>query len=1032
MQGKGLVKVFLVLIIAVCLLQFAYFIPTNRVESDADAYAQKVTGKGPEAATTADYKVARANYLDSISGTPIFSIPLIKSFTYNELKQQQLALGLDLKGGMSALLQVDLSDFLKGLAGRNANNAEFLKALDNADNAMKSSQSDFITLFADEYRKLAGENKMARLFSKSEALGELNPTTDDGAVTRLIRQKATETVKLTHERLKQRIDKLGVVQPNISLDPNRDLITVEMPGIDNPQRAEEFLTRSAKLEFWDTYRFSDPGLTQAFQAADKLSSNGATEVDTTVSVAMRDSVVFDNTGKPIDTIQVEDIASSISTTGATGGLLSALTVNNGNMYQTVMGIADKSKKHTIDKILAREDVLALFPKNSRFMWSYKPGEDADGKLTNNYELYLIKGLSGTDEAPLNGDVVTSAAQTLNSVNGQVEVNLRMNATGAKKWAEMTTKATNEGNREIAIVLDNEVVSAPRVNGAITGGSSSISGNFSVEEAVDFAGILEVGKLPARTKIIQKMNVGPSLGKENINKSINSLLVGFLLVIVTMLAYYAGAGIIAIISLLLNVFLIFGTLSSFGTVLTLSGIAGIVLTIGMAVDANVIIYERIKEELEAGKSVKQAISDGFFHSYSSIIDANVTTILTAMILAYFGLGPVKGFAVVLIIGVLSSLFTAIFVTRLMIDWWVGKGNNLSFWTSFSKGAFKNVNIDWIGIRKYAYIFSISITVIGLVSMFVRGFDLGVEYKGGYSYNVQFTGSEGVTADKLREGLTSVFETTPVVKQIDTDNTFNIITSYLISDTDPKASEKVLTRLYEGVTKISGSNVSLADFSNNETGADKIHVVSSSQVGPAIADDLKTSSIYAGLFALAAIFLYILLRFNKWQYSVGALISVLHDAMVMLSVFSIFKGILPFSLEIDQAFIAAILTVIGYSINDTVIVFDRIREYFTMHTQKPKDQVINDAINSTLSRTVMTSFTTIIVVLVLFLFGGDSIRGFAFALLVGIGTGTYSSIFIAAPVLHDFASDFTIRKREKHSPDKLKANDKKSFNRTAEIQ
>lgn len=1032
MQGKGLVKVFLVLIIAVCLLQFAYFIPTNNVENAADAYAEKMSGKGSDGTTTAEYKAARAGYLDSIAGSPIFSIPLVKSYTYNELKQQQLALGLDLKGGMSALLQVDLSDFLKGLAGRNANNAEFLKALANAENAQKSSQSDYITLFADEYRKLAGENKMARLFAKSESLGNLSADTDDGAVTRLIRQKATETVKLTYERLKQRIDKLGVVQPNVSLDPNRDLITVEMPGIDNPQRAEEFLTRSAKLEFWDTYRYNDGGINQAFQMADKMAGGALGASDSTATVAMRDSVVFDNAGAPIDTIQVKDLAASTTASTGTGNLLSSLTLNSGNMYQTVMGIADKSKKKSITEILSRENVLALFPKGSKFMWSYKPSEDADGKLTNNYELYLIKGQTGTDDAPLSGDVVTSAAQTLNSVNGEVEVNLRMNAAGSKKWAEMTTKAANEGNREIAIALDNEVVSAPRVNGAITGGSSSITGNFSVEEAVDFAGILEVGKLPAKTKIIQKMNVGPSLGKANITKSINSLLVGFGLVIVTMLAYYAGAGVIAIISLLLNVFLIFGTLSSFGTVLTLSGIAGIVLTIGMAVDANVIIYERVKEELEAGKSLKQSISDGFYHSYSAIIDANVTTILTAMILAYFGLGPVKGFAVVLIIGVLSSLFTAIFVTRLIIDWWVGKGNDLSFWTSFSKGAFKNINIDWIGKRKYAYIFSGVIILAGLVSIFTKGFDLGVEYKGGYSYNVQFTGNDGITADKLRDGLTSVFEASPIVKQIDTDNTYNITTSYLISDTDPETPNKVVAKLHEGISKLANSNVSLADFANNESSSDKIHVVSSSQVGPAIADDLKKSSIYAGIFALLAVFLYILLRFSKWQYSAGAIIALAHDALIVLSVFSLFKGILPFSLEIDQAFIAAILTVIGYSINDTVIVFDRIREYFTMNTTKSNDEVINNAINTTLSRTLMTSFTTIIVVLILFLFGGSSIKGFAFALLVGIGIGTYSSIFIASPILHDFASDFTIKRRASSvaNPEKLK--DKKSFNRTADLK
>jgi SecD/SecF fusion protein len=1002
MQGKGFIKTILVLIIAVCLLQFAYFIPTSNVENDADAYAQKMTGKTAEEAAAMEYKLARAKYLDSVSGVEIFSIPMVKSFTYSELKKQQLALGLDLKGGMSTVLQVDLADFLKSLAGRNSNNAEFLKALENADLAMRSSQSDFITLFADEYRKLAGPDKLVRIFGRSESLGEIPATADDGVVTRLLRAKANETVNLTFERLKQRIDKLGVAQPNVSLDPNRDLILVEMPGIDNPQRARQFLQASAKLEFWETYRYNDPGISQALQAADQASKNVVTA--DSMSVTMKDSLVYDNLGNVTDTIQVP-VTKAVGS-ASTGALLTVLTANTGALSPSVLGIADRAQRNNISNILSRPDVLALFPKNARFMWSYKPSQDQNGELTNNYELYLIKTQTGTELAPLDGDVVTSAVQTLNPVSGEVEVNLRMNAQGAKKWAEMTTKAANEGNREIAIVLDGEVVSAPRVNDAITQGSSSITGNFSVEEAVDFASILEVGKLPARTKIIQESNVGPSLGKENISKSINSLLIGFALVIITMLAYYAGGGILSILSLLLNVFLIFGTLSSFGTVLTLSGIAGIVLTIGMAVDANVIIFERIKEELAAGKSMRQAVTDGYYHSYSAIIDANVTTILTAMILAYFGLGPVKGFAVVLIIGVISSLFTAIFITRLLVEWRLDRGQDLSMWTSFSKSAFKGMNVDFIGKRKIAYAISGVLIVAGLVSIATRGFDLGVDYKGGYSYNIQFTGSEGMTADKLRDGLEKVFGAAPVVKQVDTENTFNVTTSYLIAETADDAPQRVMSKLHEGVTSLSGSQVSLEDFSNNETGADKIHVISSAQVGPNIADDLKTSSVYAGLLALLAVFLYIFLRFSKWQYSVGAIVALLHDALVVLGVFSLLRGLVPFSLEIDQAFIAAILTVIGYSINDTVIIFDRIREYFGIQANKSNDEVINEAINSTISRTSMTSFTTVIVVLILFLFGGASIKGFAFALLVGITVGTYSSIFIAAPILHDLASNLRV--------------------------
>lgn len=1027
MQGKGLVKVFLVLITVVCLLQFTYFIPTNRVESDAASYASSISGS--EDPLNESYKTARARYLDSMSSEEVFSIPLLKSYTYNELKQQQLALGLDLKGGMSTTLQVDLEDFLKSLAGRNANNVEFLKALDNTREAMKSSQSNYITLFVSEYRTIAGDNKLAKIFARSETLGEISTSTTDGEIERLLRSKADQTVNLTFERLKQRIDRLGVAQPNVSLDPNRDLILVEMPGIDNPERAKQFLTASAKLEFWEVYRTTDPGISAAFQQADARASGASPSIDsTTVEMDTIKVPAYDDLGTllPDSTIQLVPKAQNTAT-GATGSLFSALTLNSGTLSQSVMGLVEKGKRSFVNDILKREDIKSLFPKNSKFMWSREPSIDPTGVTTNQYELYLIKTQTGTDVAPLDGGVITSASQNLNTTNGKIEVNVRMNAAGAKKWAEMTTKAAGDGNREIAIALDDEVVSAPTVNDPITQGSSSITGNYTVEEATDFASILEVGKLPAKTKIVQSTNVGPTLGKANISKSINSLLIGFLLVIITMLAYYAGGGVIAIISLLLNVFLIFGSLSSFGTVLTLSGIAGIVLTIGMAVDANVVIYERIKEELESGKDLKQAISDGFYHSYSAIIDANVTTILTAIILAYFGLGPVKGFAVVLIIGVLCSVFTAIFVSRLLIDWWVGKGNDLSFWTGFSKGAFKNINIDWIGRRKIAYVFSGLLIAAGMVSIFTSGFDLGVDYKGGFSYNIQFAEKDNISADALRDGLTASFGETPVVKQVDAANTFNVITSYLVTETADSTANKVLAKLHEGVVGITKSDVSLADFSNTETSNDKMHVISSAQVGPNIADDLKQSSLYAGLFALTAIFLYILLRFSKWQFSVGAIVALAHDALVVLSVFSLGRAFLPFSLEIDQAFIAALLTVIGYSINDTVIVFDRIREFLGLHSNKPQDEIINAAINTTLSRTLMTSFTTIIVILVLFLFGGASIKGFAFALLVGITIGTYSSIFIAAPIIHDLGSDLKIARRTADKP--VKTEEGKSFSRSA---
>ncbi len=990
MQGKGLIKLILVLLLLVCLFQFFYFIPTGRVERDADNFAQEMSANLTGADKAAVEKDARAKYLDSMSSETILSIPLIAKYTYNDLKSQQLALGLDLKGGMSSVLEVDLQELLVALAGRNAKDVDFVAALEAAKKAQLTEQSDYVSLFVKEFRKIAPDRKLATIFQQSESLEDINLDTSDGEVEKKLREKADQTVDLTYKMLKERIDRLGVVQPNVSLDENRDLILVEMPGIDNPQRARQYLSQSAKLEFWETYRFTDNGILSSLQEADRRLKG------------ISDTTVVDS--------------ASLS---AVGPLLSALQLNgqNGVQYpQTVVGVADKNKRDLISEMLKRPEIANLFPKNLRLLWGYKPYQDPTTRNpTGQYELYAIKTQPNTDNAPIDGDVVTSAGQTQDQITGEPQVNLTMNAAGAKKWAELTGKAYNgnaEGNRrEIAIVLDDQVVTAPSVNtGAITGGSSVISGSFNVQEAIDLSNILEVGKLPAKTKIIQEAQVGPTLGKQNIQKSTLSLVLGFLLVLGFMIFYYAKGGVVSVLALLLNIILIFGTLSSFGTVLTLPGIAGIVLTIGMAVDANVIIFERIREELRAGKTMLQSISDGFTGSYSSIIDANVTTILTAIVLAYFGLGPIKGFAVVLIVGVISSMFTAVVVGKFFIDSYVKDGERkMSFWTGVSKESLANLNYDWVGKRKYAYMFSGILIAASLISIAVRGFELGVDFTGGYSYNVQLDGAADINSEKLRQGLKDVFGSVPVVKQIDANNTFNIITSYNINDTGEGADEKVSTKLYEGLKAITGSNTTYEAFKNSSGTDTGSKIMSFSKVGPTIADDIKKSSFYAGMFALILIFIYIFIRFSKWQYSMGAIIALFHDTIITLGIFSMLYGWAGFSLEIDQAFIAAILTVIGYSINDTVIVFDRIREYFGLYPNKTKDEVINDAINQTFSRTTITSMTTLFVVLVLFLFGGSSIKGFAFAILVGILVGTYSSIFVATPIVRDLTDDISINKR-----------------------
>jgi SecD/SecF fusion protein len=1026
MQGKGLVKTFLVLLILVSLLQLFYMFPTRKVEKQASEHAEMVASKFSGDKAYEVKKEARMNFLDSISSENIMSIPLFGEYSYENLKSKQLALGLDLKGGMSSVLQVDLKELLTRLS-RNSKDENFLAALDAAEKRLESSQSDYITLFRDEYFKIGGEKKsLASIFKRDASMSELvKLDMNDTEVIRILREKADETVNLTFGRLKQRIDKLGVVQPNISLDNARDLILVELPGVENPERAKSFLKASAALEFWNSYRFSDPAVAGKLLEADRILKSQMTGD----AVEEINQIQYDT----IYTPNIDSLGNSLGDSIMTlqpraadpfanqGPLLSLMTLANGAGGQAVFGYAEKNKRKAVLDMLNTPAVKSIFPSDSKFLWSRSAEELIEGEAPK-YMLYLIKKQGTSDKAPIEGDVITRTSSGPNPT-GQIAVNLSMNNRGAQKWAEMTTQAYNNGGREIAIAIDDEVVSAPGVNnGAITGGSTEITGNFTIQEAQDFANILEVGKLPAKLKIIQSETVGPSLGAKNINSSIKALIIGFIIVLLFMIFYYGGGGVVSILALLLNVFFIFGALASFGTVLTLPGIAGIVLTIGMAVDANVIIYERIREEIRAGKTILASINDGFRNSYSAIIDANVTTILVALVLFYFGLGPIKGFATVLIIGVLTSLFTAVLVGKMIIDWWTRGDRSMSFWTPPSKNLFANLKIDWMGKRKIAYVISGVVLIAGFASMFTRGFDLGVDFKGGYSYNVQFDESTNVTAEKLRAGMTEFLGSEPVVKAVDTRNTFNIVTSYLINDNSDGASERAMEKLHEGVASIAGSSVTFDQFKDSEIPGD-ITITSSSKVGPTIADDIKTSSLYGGLFSLLLIFLYIFIRFNKWQFSMGAVAALFHDSLILLGVFSILWNVVPWSLEVNQAFIAALLTVIGYSINDTVIVFDRIREYLGIYTQKPVDEVLNMAINSTFSRTIITSVTTIVMLIPLFIFGGGSIKGFAFAIMIGIIVGTYSSIFVATPIVRDLSKDLSMKKA-------TKSVGKKSFSAAAE--
>lgn len=1033
MQGKGIVKFFLAALAVVSLLQFIYIFPTNSVEKKAESYAESRCANSDDDSCLKTYKAA---YLDSTSNDKIFSIPLFGSFTYQELKSKQLNFGLDLKGGMSVLMQVDLEGFIDAMAEGYSDKEKLNAVLARANEMEMNAQSNYINLFTEAWKEIAPGEPLATAFKRNETLAdEVNADTPDSEMTRILREKADETVDLTFKLLKERIDKMGVIGPNISLDAQRDLITVELPGVENRERAVNYLQAAAKLEFWNVYTVNDGEVYNAFVKANELleKSSGSSSSTSTTSVDEDNTNPADSTGTVAsnDSLNTEDPTASLNALSS-GPLFEKLTLTQGTFARTVFGRANKNQIDDVNEMLNRPEVRALFPREAIFVWSrseavdFNPEDRSETPIAGVYELSVLRKERGSDTAPLEGDRVTRAEAIPDSDKGGWSISLTMDSQGAQTWGRMTTDAVNDinnPNRPIAIVLDSQLVSAPNVINPILDGRSSITGNYGVQEAKDLANILQIGKLPATTKIIQEALVGPSLGQQNIDTSMNAMAFGFLLVLAFMIFYYGGAGLVSIVVLFLNVVFMVAAVASFGTVLTLPGIAGIVLTIGMAVDANVIIYERVREELRAGKSPVVAMKDGFKHSYSAIIDGNVTTFLVAMVLNFFGLGPIKGFAVVLMIGILSTLFTAVLVSRYIFEWWFGKGNTITFWRDSTKNVLANVTVDWMARRKQFYLLSGAIIVAGMVSMFTRGFDLGVDFRGGYSVNVEFASDSNASADAIRDALTAKLEKTPTVKAAGNSNTFNIVTDYLVDDTADDAPERVVEALHGGLASFNPGE--LSTFKSPDA-KNATHVTSMSKVGPTVADDLRDSAWEAIIFGLLVIFLYILVRFRRWQYSLGAVIATTHDALVVVSLFSLLHGLLPFPMEVDQAFIAAILTIIGYSVNDTVIVYDRIREYFGLYPDKEKNEVINMAINSTMSRTVITGITTLFTVFVLWLFGSGSIKGFAFALVIGVIVGTYSSIFIASPVMSDL-SKADIRITNKESNDKKGG--RRSFKRRA---
>jgi len=988
MQNKGLIKVFAVLFGLVCIYQLSFTFIASGVESDAEAFANQKIGTNVEG-----YSVLRDveenRYLDSIGNNEI-----IAGITYNDAKGKELNKGLDLKGGINVILQISVRDILKGLAN-NSSDPLFNKALADADAAQRDSQESYLDLFFEAFEK----NEDAKLaspdiFANKTLSDQVNFEMTNDQVKSIIREKVNESVISAFEVLRKRIDKFGVTQPNIQRLGNSGRILVELPGAQDITRIQNLLQSTAQLEFWYVHKNTDFGnflinANNTIAQLDKKDGKSSEEKDT-VTASEEDKEIEALLASKEDSSEVQ----------TTNNPLLDLMVSPG--FQGSPIIASFASKDTaqVREYLSMPQVRSLLPAELRyteFLWGVSKDEVT--------ELYALKGDREMIPA-LTGDVITDASQTYDQLGG-VAVSMQMNGKGAKVWEEMTGKAYNEKSN-IAIVLDNVVYSAPGVStGPISGGRSEITGDFGITEGQDLANVLIAGKLPASADIIQSEIVGPSLGQEAIDSGVNSFLLALGIVLVWMVFYYGKAGLFANVALVVNIIFIFGILAGLGAVLTLPGIAGIVLTIGISVDANVLIFERIKEELAKGKSQKDAIKDGFNNALSSILDANITTGLTGLILLILGTGPIKGFATTLLIGIATSLFTAIFITRLFLDGYGKNGKALAFSTSITKNLFANMNFDFLGKRKMAYTISGIFILISIGSFFVNGLNQGVDFVGGRTYTVRFV--DDVNSTDVEKDLIATFGSAEA-KTYGANNQLKITTKYKVEDDGTEVDTEIQRMMFEALQPHLPQDLSFDDFTvgaNDRT----IGIMESMKVGPTIADDIKNDSFWAVLGSLIVVFLYILLRFRRWQYSLGAVVAVFHDVLIVLGIFSLAYNIMPFSMEINQAFIAAILTVIGYSLNDTVVVFDRIREFRNEHTTWPLGKTINSALNSTLGRTLNTSLTTLLVLLAIFTFGGESLRGFMFAMIVGIIVGTYSSLFIATPVMYDSANKKAIRDSKK---------------------
>ena len=973
MHKNGLVKFTAILFTVISILQISYTYVVSKIEKDALNYSINSISEDEK-----DFSIKRdimqRSYLDSVANIRVFGIT-----SYKDAKEKELNKGLDLKGGINVILQISVKDILKGLA-ENTNDPSFNQALDKADELQKNSNDTYLESFFIAFEENPSNNLASPdIFANRTLSDEINFQMTNDQVKPILRTKIDESITSAFEVLRKRIDKFGVTQPNIQRLGNSGRILVELPGAKDVERVKKLLQSTAQLEFWTTEKNVDyfSFLDQASRVVEDL-------------VTEEKVVEEDNISSEIDDLLADVEVKSDSLTMNKNPLLD-LIISTGFQGGPVLAQVYEKDIMTVDSYLNNPKVRQLLPANKRFtkfLWGIP---DPETKIV---DLYIIKA-NRSNIPPLGGGVVVDASQGYDQV-GNPAVNMQMNGRGAKLWEDLTGDAY-KNSYNIAIVLDETVYSAPGVtSGPISGGRSEITGDFSLNDAIDLANVLRAGKLPASADIIQSEIIGPSLGKESIEKGINSFLIALVLVLIWMYFYYGRAGLFADVALVLNIVLIFGFLSGLGAVLTLPGIAGIVLTIGMSVDANVLIFERVREELRREKGLKQAVSDGFSNALSSILDANITTGVTALVLFVFGTGPIKGFATTLLIGIITSLFTAIFITRMLVENHISKSKILDFSTLLTKNWLSNISISFLTKRRISYVVSGTFIVIGLSSLFINGLNQGVDFVGGRSYVVRF--EQPVSQEKIQSNLIKVLGNAEV-KTFGSDNQLKITTNYKVDTDSSDVDEEINNILYADLTEFMSENISFEEFVVNGDENKQAGIMSAIKVGPTIADDIKKNSFYAVFGSLIIVFLYILLRFKNWQFSLGAVSAVFHDVLVVLGIFSLTYSFMPFNMEINQAFIAAVLTVIGYSLNDTVVVFDRIREYRNINTSWELPRIVDSALNSTLSRTLNTSFTTLVVLVSIFIFGGESIRGFMFALIVGVLIGTYSSVFVATPVMYD---------------------------------